>query len=551
MTHSSKARDLLAARALLGSVSAGALVLGLAMPQVAHAQLAQMRANAGTITTGTVSTAPTTGTVRSPSMQAAIARQQALQDRAKALAGYVTTARSAALASIRKTPTDGISDRGLNPIAPVRAATLYVAAGASSTTVTANAVPDSVRAAKDATGLATWEGASAPVQTTDASGKVTVTIDQSQSRALLSWRNFDVSSNTTLVFNQKQNGVAQKSWSVVNRVVDAQDPTVILGAIKADGTVLILNRSGVLFGPTAQINLHSLIASSLELGNFASGVQAVGQRQFFVASTIKDRNTAYLQNGLLLSGVSTYKAQFLSALLPGGLYDVTAKLPVPTALEGDVAVYGGAQITADSGGMIVLAGPSVVNAGVINATDGQVSLQGGRLIGATVSTGAAGSADQYVRGLIFSTQMPAAPSAPGDTQPDQGSVVNLGLISSRRGYLSLGAGVFGTVENNGLLSATTSVSRNGKIALIAGKVTLTGSDNLNEASGITITADDNGETIPQGTADSPPNFKTSQLTIGAGISSYLAADGSGDVGLLPSVFEMQRNAFILLRARRW
>lgn len=543
MTNST-ARVPLAARALLGSVSAGAFVLGLAMPQSAHAQLAQMRANAGTITPTSVSTAPTTGTVRSATMQAAIARQQALQDRAKALAGYVTTARSAALASIRKTPTDGISDKGLNPIAPVRAATLYVAAGASSTTVTPNAVPDSVRAARDTTGLATWEGASAPVQTTDSAGKVTVTIEQSQSRALLSWQNFDVSANTTLVFNQKQNGVSQKSWSVVNRVVDAQDPSVILGSIKADGTVLILNRSGVLFGPNSQVNLHSLVASSLELGNFATGVQAVGQRQFFIASSIKDRNTAYLQNGLLLSGVSTYKAQFLSALLPSGLYDVTARLPVPSTLEGDIAVYGGAQITADSGGMIVLAGPSVVNAGVINATDGQVSLQGGRLIGATTSTGAAGSADQNVRGLIFSTQIPAAPTSPGDTQPDQGSVVNLGLISSRRGYLSLGSGVFGTVENNGLLSATTSVSRNGKIALIAGKVTLTGSENVNQASGITITADDNGETIPQGSADSPPNFKTSQITIGAGISSYLAADGSGDVGLLPSIFDMQRNAFV-------
>ncbi len=539
-----KARVPLPARALLGSVSAGALMLGLAMPQVAHAQLAQLRTNAGTVTVGTVSSSPSSGTLRSPAMQAAIARQQAMQDRAKALAGYVTTARSAALASIKTKPTDGISDKGLNPIAPVRAATLFVAAGASTTTIKANAVPDSVHAAKDATGLSTWEGASAPVQTTSSAGKVTVTIDQSQSRALLSWNNFDVSENTSLVFNQKQNGVAQKSWSVVNRVVDAKDPSVILGSIKADGTVLILNGAGVLFGPNSQVALHSLVASSLELGNFASGVSAVGQRQFFIASSIKDRNTAYLQNGLLLSGVSTYKSQFLSALLPSGLYDVTSKLPVPSTLEGDVMVYGGAQITADSGGMVLLAGPKVVNAGVINASDGQVSLQGGRLIGATTSTGAAGSVDPNVRGLIFSTQTPSAPTTPSDTQPDQGAVVNLGLISSRRGYLSLGAGVFGTVENTGLLSATTSVSRNGKISLLAGQVTLTGSDNLNQASGITITPDDNGETIPQGSPDSPPSFKTSQITVGARISSYLAADGSADVALLPSIFHMERNAFV-------
>ncbi|WP_432787602.1 beta strand repeat-containing protein [Novosphingobium rhizosphaerae] len=531
-------------RTLLAGASTGALLLGLAMPDPAHAQLAQMRSAAGTVTTGTVAAGSAAGTVRSTTMREAVARQQALQDRARALAGYVTSARSAALAAIKTVPTDGISDHGLNPIAKVRAATLYVAAAASSTSVAANDVPDAVRAANDPTGLATWEGAKAPVQATDSSGKVTVTIDQTQARALLSWNNFDVSANTALVFNQKQNGVAQQSWTVVNRVVNATNPSVILGSIKADGTVLILNGSGVLFGPTSQVNLHSLVASSLELGNFASGVSAVGQKQYFIASTIKDRNTAFLQNGLLVSGVSTYKPQFLSALLPTGLYDVTAPLPVPTTLEGDVLVYGGAQITANSGGMVVLAGPQVINAGSISASDGQVSLQGGRFIGATTSTGAAGSVDQYVRGLILSTQTPSAPVSPSDSVPDQGVVVNLGLISSRRGYLSLGAGVFGTVENTGLLTATTSVSRNGKIALTAGTVTLTGDADAAHASGITITADDNGETIPQGSASSPATFKTSQLTIGASISSYLSGDGSGDVALLPSVFRMGQNAFI-------
>lgn len=538
------------APALLLGVSASALVLGLAMPRPAHAQLAAMRAAAGTVTTASVGTAGGAGTVvRSATMQEAVARQQALQNRAKALAGYVTSARSAALAAIRTVPTDGISDKGLNPIAAVRARTLYVAAAAAATSV-ANDAPASVRAANDATGLATWEGAKAPVQYADSTGKVTVTIDQTQSRALLSWNNFDVSSNTALVFNQKQNGVAQQSWTVVNRVVGAQNPSVILGSIKADGTVLILNGSGVLFGPGAQVNLHSLVASSLELGNFASSVVAQGQKQFFVASTIKDRNTAFLQNGLLVSGVSTYKAQFLSALLPVGQYDVTSTLPVPAALEGDVMVYGGAQITAGSGGMILLAGPTVTNAGTLSASDGQVSLQGGRYIGATTSTGAAGSVDPYVRGLVFSTQTPSAPTLPSDTLPDQGIVTNLGLISSRRGYLSMGAGVFGTVENTGLLSATTSVSRNGKIALIAGKVTLTGDAIADHASGVTITADDNGETIPQGSPASPASFKTSQLTIGASISSYLTADGSGDVALLPGQFDMGRNAFVFAPSAR-
>ena len=41
---------------------------------------------------------------------------------------------------------------------------------------------------------------------------------------------------------------------------------MILGAIQAPGSVYIINPNGVVFGPTAQVNVHSLIASSLDIG---------------------------------------------------------------------------------------------------------------------------------------------------------------------------------------------------------------------------------------------------------------------------------------------
>jgi len=526
---------------LLG-VSAGAMILGLSAAP-ARAQLAAMRAAAGTIAPPTTVTTANGTPARSASMQEALARQQAMQSRAQAVAAYAASAHSAALAAIKGVPTDGISDHGLNPIAPVRATTLYVAAGAAASSVTANLAPAAVAAANDASGINTWEGAKSPVQSVGSDGRVTVRIDQTQQRALLSWQNFDVSANTALVFNQKDaSGAAQQSWTVVNRVVNSASPSRILGSITADGTVLILNSQGVLFGQGSQVNLHSLIASSLELGNFASGVASVGPNQFFIASSIKDRNTAFLQNGLLVQGVPGYKAQILSALLPEGQYGVNSALPMTA--EGGVYVYSGAKITADSGGMIILAGPEVVNAGQLSASDGQVSLQGGRFIGAATSTGATGSADPYVRGLVLSSQIPVIPVAPEAPTRDQGIVVNYGVITSRRGYISLGSTPFGTVTNSGLLQATTSVSRNGKIVLTGGTVTLSGAETEEAASGITILPDDNGETIPQGTADSPPNFKASQIVIGASISSYLTTDGSNDIDLLPSVFRMDKNAFI-------
>ena len=533
---------------LLGGISVSALVLALSATP-AQAQLARLRANAGTQNPSSAAAATPATPVRPVTMTEALQRQQAIQTRAQALSSYIQQAQSAARASAQSvsTITDGISARGLNPIAPVLAVTRINPAD-----TTPNAAPASTLSVNDSTGLATWEGATAPVQTTASSGAVTVTINQTQANALLSWQSFNVGANTTLVFSQKQNGTAQPGWTVVNRVANAVDPTRVLGAIKADGTVVILNRNGVVFGANAQVSLNSLIASSLELGNFASGLTNIGQTQYFVASTIAQRNTAFLQNGLLVSGVSGYKGQILSALLAPGNYNVNASLANAAAgPSGAVTVEAGATVTSAAGGYIILAGPMVTNAGLLSATDGQVSLQAGTIIGAQTSSGSSTSLDPNVRGLVLSTQAPAPPTQlpvlPDTPAPDQGVVINTGLIESRRGYVSLGTGIYGTVTNSGLIEATTSVSRNGKIALTGGTVTLTGGGTGStgtQASGIDIQPDANGETIPQGTPDSPPSFKTSQIVIGDAMSSYLSTDAAQNIALFPSTFAMGANAFI-------
>ena len=61
-------------------------------------------------------------------------------------------------------------------------------------------------ASADPTGVATWQGASLP--TADTSDPNQVTVVQNQPRALLSWTTFNVGQNTTLTFQQQQNGVA-------------------------------------------------------------------------------------------------------------------------------------------------------------------------------------------------------------------------------------------------------------------------------------------------------------------------------------------------------
>ena len=90
-----------------------------------------------------------------------------------------------------------------------------------------------------------------------ADGRQVVTIEQTQSRAILNWDSFNVGRNTTLQFKQNASDAA------LNRVVGASaKPSEIHGAIKADGTVLVVNQNGVIFTGTSQVNARNLVAAA-------------------------------------------------------------------------------------------------------------------------------------------------------------------------------------------------------------------------------------------------------------------------------------------------
>ncbi len=437
------------------------------------------------------------------------------QTRAAAIRDYVGQAQAAALAAAHTQPKDGLDPNGLDP------------------------VKDAVAAALDAVGNKTWQGASGPVQTTDGTN-YTVTITQTDPRALLSWNRFDVGSKTTLNFDQKLGGVAQPGWVVVNRVVDSVAPSTILGKITGDGTAVILNSRGVIFGKGSQVNLHSLLVSTLEIGNAIRYVNG----STVPVTTLAERNQAYLGNGLFASAPNTQLPnQFLSAVADSSVDQATLlsqQTYAPVAqVEGDITIDAGASITSTNGGFLMFAGPSITNAGSLIADGGQVSLQAGRAITATTSAGDAQSADPEVRGIILRTAATAG-----------GEVINQGLIQANRGYVSLGAGQQGVVTNAGLIASTTSVSRNGKISLTGGTILLTGSGDPAHASGIVITPDTSSETIPQGTASEPANFVTSSIDIGNVIyDSNNAYSTLGSVGSIvgklgPANFTMAQNSLI-------
>ncbi|MGJ7914093.1 YDG domain-containing protein [Massilia sp. LXY-6] len=88
-----------------------------------------------------------------------------------------------------------------------------------------------------------------------------MTVNQTSAKAALDWTGFSVGQSHTVNF------VQPSSTSVaLNRVLGA-DPSLIQGALKANGHVFLINPNGVLFAPTAQVNVGGLLASTLSMSN--------------------------------------------------------------------------------------------------------------------------------------------------------------------------------------------------------------------------------------------------------------------------------------------
>ncbi|MEW6640668.1 MAG: filamentous hemagglutinin family protein [Pseudomonadota bacterium] len=261
----------------------------------------------------------------------------------------------------------------------------------------------------------TWSGANAPVQSANGSG-TTVTINQTAPQAILSWQTFNVGSQTTVNFNQQAT-----TWTVLNRVNGNTGPSQILGQINAPGQVLVINQNGIIFGGASQINVGSLVASTLGITDqqFRSGI--VNQQAYDVV------NHKVFDPVFSSSGAGTAA----DVVVEAGAMIQTAP---PTSVT-------------NGGGHVYLFGGNVRNSGSIVTPDGQVVLAAGNAVYLTQS------ADPAVRGVDVNLQ-------------NGGAVVNTaqGLISAPTGSITL-TGL--NVKQGGILAATTSVDQAGSISLIA------------------------------------------------------------------------------------
>lgn len=286
-----------------------------------------------------------------------------------------------------------------------------------------------------------WINAKGPTQS-QAGGQTTVSIEQTADKAILNWETFNVGRNTTVDFQQQSN------WALLNRVNDPNArPSEIQGQIKGAGTVMIINRNGVVFSGSSQVNVRNLVAA---------------------AAAITDEQ--FTQRGIY--------------------FDATGTQPTFTDAAGKVQVQRGALIqthdaatSTDAGGYALLLGTEVENAGTLITAKGQTTLAAGDSFYIRKGVGTAGNARSTTRGNEVASSLKAGSSA--------GSVTNSGLIMAATGDITLTGH---TVQQNGVALASTSVDTRGTLHLLNSASDTTGSVSLGEGSTTAILLDSSGTT---------------------------------------------------------
>lgn len=233
----------------------------------------------------------------------------------------------------------------------------------------------------------------------------TTTVQQGSQLGAVNWQSFNVGSSHTVTFQQPN-----RSAVTLNRVV-GPDPSVIAGRINANGNVVLVNQSGVVFDRGAQVDVQGLIVTS---NNIRTQDFMAGRMNFDQPG---NPNARIVNNG---------------------------------------------QITVKESGLAALVAPSVANHGVINARMGKVVLAG-----ATAHT-----IDLYGDGLVavdVTGQVKQAPVGP-DGKAATVLVTNTGTILADGGTVVLTAkAVDGIVTNlvtaGGTIRANTVGNKVGRIEL--------------------------------------------------------------------------------------
>ena len=192
--------------------------------------------------------------------------------------------------------------------------------------------------------------------TINQSGDV-LTINQYTDKLAINWKTFNIGINSTVNFVQPSADAI-----ALNRVIGS-DVSKIQGKLNANGNVFLINPNGILFTPTAQVNVGGLLASTLNISNknFMDG-------NFTFSGT--SSNAIINQGNIIATG---YGVVMIAA-------NITNNGTIVANNGGSVLIGAGSRVTLDLGGPVKLnvtkaaIDALIENGGAIKADGGLIYL---------------------------------------------------------------------------------------------------------------------------------------------------------------------------------
>ncbi len=254
-------------------------------------------------------------------------------------------------------------------------------------------------------------------------------VTQSSDRAVINWQSFNLGRDAQIQFQQPNAGSV-----TLNRVISS-DPSQIFGRISSNGQIYLINPNGVLFSPSARVDVGGLVATT----------HALSDHDFMAGRTTFTSNNA------------------------------TGK------------VINEGKLQAHLGGYIALLAPEVRNAGVILAKSGTIALASGEAV--TLTLDAQNSLTNLLvkpstwqalvdnQKLIKATDGQVLLSAQAYNEITAGVIKNSGEISAKGISKKGGAIVLNAsteIKQSGTLTASSKKGNGGSITLDAKTVTQSG-----------------------------------------------------------------------------
>lgn len=280
-----------------------------------------------------------------------------------------------------------------------------------------------------------------PTNGTVASGEATIgspdgstlTIRQTTPKVIINWESFNIAPNEVTHFIQPN------ALSLALNRIGGSTPSEIFGTLRANGTVMLLNRNGVIFQPGSQVDVGGLVASSLHMtdrdflaGNYRlvgaitdglvrnlGNIRAGSGGVYLIAPNVENGAGALITANDGAISLAAGTTAYLSGRPDGRGFLVELKAPAGAALNLGA-------LTAD-GGHVSMSGLSVNQQGVVQAN--AIQNRGGK-IELVAKQNQAAPGPTPARVLLGSSSR---------TQADGGSIEVLGQAVTHDGLLQANA----------------------------------------------------------------------------------------------------------------